>query len=155
MTENKENLQKEVRKIQMTPEIAKNLINMSRQNLNSVMSRKAHVEQSLIGLDSTFANVLALEENKDENGMINLGNGVYVSLKFPEKVNKALFLIGNEIMVEKSFVDIKKTLEDRRTKFQKEYEVLVRQEAELSDNLNKLYFYISNMAKKPNLATKE
>jgi prefoldin subunit 5 len=151
----KEKVQKEVRKIQMTPEIAKNLINMSRQNLNSVMNRKAHVEQSLIGLDATMANIGGLEENKDENGMINLGNGVYVSLKFPEKVSKALFLIGNEIMVEKPLADIKTILEERRAKLQKEYEILVKQEAELSDNLNKLYFYMSNMTRKPKLETKE
>lgn len=147
MAEKKENVQKEIRRIQMTPEIAKNLINMSRQNLSAVLNRKAQVEQALISLDSTIANISALEENKEEEGMINLGSGVYVPLKFPTKITTAKFMIGNDILLDKPFSEIKKVLEERRTKFQKEYEVLVKQEAELSDNLNKLYFYINSLAR--------
>ncbi len=148
MAEKTENVKQEVKKIQMTPEMAKNIIGMSRKNLNSVLSRKAQVEQFLIGLDGTLANIDALKGNKEEQGMINLGNGVYVSLKFPEKINNALFVIGNDIMIEKEFTDITKTLTERKIKLQKEYEILIRQEAELTDNLNKLYFYMNNISKK-------
>ncbi|PIU03227.1 MAG: hypothetical protein COT55_00025, partial [Candidatus Diapherotrites archaeon CG09_land_8_20_14_0_10_32_12] len=95
--------EKQVRQIQMTPEMAKNIVKISRQNLNKVMQRKAQVEQGIMGLDSTLANVDALQNNTDEQGMINLGNGVFVSLKFPEKTKKALFQIGNDILIEKEF----------------------------------------------------
>jgi prefoldin subunit 5 len=147
MAEAKEN-KKPVRQIQMTPEIAKNIVKVSRQNLNRVMQRKVHVEQSLLSLDATLANIDALQNNTDEQGMINLGNGVFVSLKFPEKTKKALFQIGNDIMIDKEFPEIKTVLDSKKMNLQKEYELLVRQEAELTDNLNKLYFYLSSVEKK-------
>ena len=139
--------EKQVRQIQMTPEMAKNIVKISRQNLNKVMQRKAQVEQGIMGLDSTLANVDALQNNTDEQGMINLGNGVFVSLKFPEKTKKALFQIGNDILIEKEFPEIKKVLDSKRLNLQKEYEFLIKQEAELTENLNKLYFYLSNVEK--------
>ncbi|MDD4983390.1 MAG: hypothetical protein PHH82_00945 [Candidatus ainarchaeum sp.] len=139
--------EKQVRQIQMTPEMAKNIVKISRQNLNKVLQRKAQVEQGILGLDATLANVDALQNNTDEQGMINLGNGVFVSLKFPENTKKALFQIGNDILIDKEFSEIKKVLDSKRLNLQKEYEFLIKQEGELTENLNKLYFYLSNVEK--------
>ena len=74
-------------------------------------------------------------------------NAAYL-LKFPEKISKALFVIGNDMLLEKDFSDITKSLVEKKEKLQKEYEILIRQEAELTDNLNKLYFYMNNIGKK-------
>jgi len=142
--------QEKVKKIELNQEMATNLFEQQKQILNNLVNRKKQVEQQIMSFEATINNLNGLEENKEKEGMMSLGNGIFVEIKYPSKLTEVKYSIGSNVVINKKVKDVISDINTKKDALKKEYSVLSKKEAELTDNLNKLYMFLTNASKKAN-----
>lgn len=137
---------KEVKKIELTPEVANNLFNTEKKRFSAIRKEKRKLERNLLKLDRTVFELDEISASKDNELFVNLGNGVYLESKAIDK-KKVKFSVGANVFLDKSITDVVKTLKQKREKLGTNLKQLQQLELQSQDNLNKLYMYLMQQAK--------
>jgi|GEM_PF-4934161 len=138
---------KNAKRIQLTPEMANNLFNNEKKRYESILKERSKIENMLLDTEKTEFALKEISESKSDELFVNLGGGVYVAGKVQD-AKKVKFQVGTEVFLEKTTEDVLKTLAHRKDKLVKDLTTLQKLEAQTQQNLNSLYTFLMNNAKK-------
>jgi len=136
----------EPKRVQLTPEMARNLFEAERRRYSAIMKQRRKAERLILKTDKTIFSLEEITSSKADDMFVNLGSGVYLSAKVLDTKN-VKFMVGSEVFLNKSVEDVLKELKARKEAFAKDLKNLQGLELQSQESLNKLYSFLVQSSK--------
>lgn len=139
--------------IQLKPQEAYRFFQEEQKKLTHINKDLVDIEQILMELDKTIFAVNELQNSKDKELFINLGNGVFIKAKL-EDSSKLVVNYASKAMLPKNSKDVLDNLAKRKQKAKTNFKKLQELQTQTQNNVNALYKYLNALQQKQNTEKK-
>lgn len=134
-------------KIELTPQMAERLFQEERKKLESLGNDLRNVESNIFELEKTNFALKELQDSKEKEMYVNLGQGVFVKAKL-EETKKVNVMNPSKVLFTKKIEDVLKDLEKKKVALLNNQKKLKELYIQTEKNINQLYGFLNKMHQK-------